>query len=209
MKKTGFFIVLLLVMGMGSVCAQVADTTYGRKVTEEAVAVDDDEIVGSTSDLKFSENVPLAGSRALRQLEGIIVPNNKLSTHFLEGSFTFGFEGIGLGANYAYVPKRWGAYGSYVYDVYSQRSWFSAGAEIRVVMEPSAMDWHLYAGPAYGVGKGLGYELGTRFALGQTENTKTFAWTSFSLGVMHFQDVNYIMVGASVSISLLILLVLL
>lgn len=187
---------LLVVAGIVPAIAQSNDT-------------EQDEIVGGTSDISFRKGVPVAGNRTLNRLSGTIVAEPQLSTVFVETEVVMGFNDavqdfdIGLGVTAAYVPKRWGFYGEYRRSYYSD--WGAAGVVFRPVMEPSMVDWQLFAGPAYTT-DGLGYQIGTRFAPGALDNTGSFCWLSGSLSMTSVQGCRYYCVGLSLSLSALVFL---
>lgn len=129
---------------------------------------------------------------------------------FGETMFMTGFHDSGLGLQLAYVPEKWGGYGTYIYG--RHHDWFSLGAVWRLSEPWSNTDFQLYAGANYGHGYGygyhrsLGYELGMRLAVTQSVNWGSFCWTSLSLGVMRNAGHSYLTVGLSLDLTLIPLL---
>lgn len=156
----------------------------------------DDEVVGYSSDMRFEQNVPLANRHTVNN--SVRFHSRSYSKFFLELEGLYGFDDVALGANFSYVPRRWGCYGSFLVGSWSY--WGSAGAVLRPVIEPSELDWQLYAGPAFGFDC-IGLEVGTRLALGRDAGSD-FSWLSGSVGMIRLIDGSrYYTIGLSLEIS--------
>lgn len=187
---------------------------------DSMIAWDEDEVVNSTSDIQFSQDVRVAGSPFINRMTGLVVGKSQYSCYFLEPLVNLGYSerldnyGVGFGLNAAYVPKRWGGYVNGFYSRYRYTNallvkyQIGMGVVVRPVIEPSSIDWQLFAGPTMG-GLNWGYELGTRFSVGSLGNTNKFSWVSCSLSMIQTLDGIFYTMGLSLELSGIILLSLL
>ena len=134
---------------------------------------------------------------------------NPFSEHFAEAKAFVGIEDIGVGLSYAYLPEVWG----FNLSAYAHNTlWVLGGPCYRLSKPWSDYDWHLFGSlginydedfatlrPAMEVGvRANFFDIGGKFCM-----------NSASLGVMTNFDGTYVTVGASLSISLICLILLL
>lgn len=219
MKKILTAIVLLAWAAANTAHAQSDTVRQSIVVPEDAVAVDldEDEVVNGTDDLipNNSKTQPqqqnLSGQtyinqRPRAQRDHGITPNARMhlqesnySSVFCELEGMVGFNDVAAGAILSYMSYRWGMYGSFLFGVNS--NWGSFGVALRPYAQPSPLDFHLYAGTAFGMG--LGYEFGFRFAYNGRLNNSGFAAVSGSLGCIRIDGITYVTIGISPLLLLL------
>ena len=117
---------------------------------------------------------------------------------FLEGQTKLGHD-ISLGCQVAWVPKRWGIYGSACIN--REICEFSLGPVFRLSDCGNWIDWQLYGGLSSQF-FALGAELGVRIAAPKLWGD--FCWTSFSLTVGHIHETNYVALGLSLTLTSLV-----
>ena len=167
----------------------------------------DDEVVSGSDDLRYEHSVPLAGSKVANTISGRRVYSDDFSRFFFEGvALISDYDyGVGFGGTMAYVPGRWGVYGTMMgepldYRGYIDRTFrFNAGGVVRPVMSASVIDWQLYGGLS--IGRTVGVEIGTRFAPSADING-LFGWWSCSIGKLYTPETSYLMLGISINIAL-------
>ena len=172
-----------------------------------------DEVVGATDDISFTQDVPLSGNNSLNYLLGARVYENQTSRYFCEIEYLIGARDFGMGFNFTYLPKQWGAYGSLLAGIYGP--WSSIGVALRPIKKPTSVDWHLYTGLAFAdayVGfdeyppRGLGFEVGTRIARGALSHATPFSWSSGSMGFVYMQGSTFFTLGLSILLNMGLLL---
>ncbi|MCR5445718.1 MAG: hypothetical protein K6E96_08625 [Bacteroidales bacterium] len=114
---------------------------------------------------------------------------------FLEGQTKLGRD-IALGAQLAWVPQRWGIYGSGCISRYNCD--FSVGPVWRMSDCGNWIDWQLYGGLAFSY-LSVGAEMGVRMA--SPKLWGDFCWTSFSLTVGRIHQTNYVALGLSLTLT--------
>lgn len=119
---------------------------------------------------------------------------------FLEGQTLLGHNDMALGGQLAWVPQRWGIYGSGLVGV--RHAYFSAGPVWRMSDCGNWIDWQLYGGLV--VSRHLGGEVGLR--MGSPELWGDFCWTSFSITVGHVNGMNYVTLGFSLTLTSIVAL---
>lgn len=161
-------------------------------------AQSDDEIIYSTDDLRFSENLshPLGGSAS-----GLKTAyESDCSRFFLEATAIMSFDAnSGMGLHFAYLPKHFGGYGSLHFIDHSVMGTF--GMALRPVIHTSFLDWQLFTGMA--ISNGVGFEAGMRFSASAEANNGAFSWLSASLSRIYLNDNIYYALGLSIDISLM------
>ncbi|MBQ9638273.1 MAG: hypothetical protein IJV22_01780 [Bacteroidales bacterium] len=159
-----------------------------------------DTIIGSSEDITFGEKVHVTGNPLMNRLTGIKEYDCDYSIYFLECKMLVGMDDIAAGLQFAWVPKRWGGYLSYMWGNFY--NWKSVGVAVRPSMELSAVDWHLYGGLA--IGGTLGYELGMRFS---AANTGThFSWLCGSISTIRSRGTCFFTIGLSLDLACFFLL---
>ena len=121
--------------------------------------------------------------------------NDRYYTFFLEGELLAGRHDHALGANFTYLPKRWGFYTSVLAG--GRHTYLSLGAALRLSGYESSVDWQLYGGIGGG-GNHLGGEIGLRLAL--RRNYGEFCWTSLSTGYANYGGYGFLTFGASLDL---------
>lgn len=114
---------------------------------------------------------------------------------FAEVETMIGPSDLALGANFTYLPERWGAYTSVLAGTRSH--YVSVGPALRLSDYDSRFDWHLYGGLVWG-DRHIGCEGGLRFATPQRKSD--FCWTSASMGLGVINGDTYLTVGLSIEI---------
>ena len=122
---------------------------------------------------------------------------NRFNTYFCEVEGMFGPKDIAVGANFTYLPERWGMYGSMMAGI--RRNYASLGAALRLSETDYDFDWHLYGGVI--CGDGVGGEVGMRF--GGTRGDSGFGWCTGSMGVAVMDGRGYFTLGLSLEITAL------
>lgn len=102
--------------------------------------------------------------------------SNEFNAFFFEMEGLFGNNDIALGANFTYLPERWGIYGSLLGGI--NHGYVSVGPALRLSDNGGLLDWHLYGGVM--LSNHLGGELGFRVALPKRDGR--FCWESVSIG---------------------------
>jgi hypothetical protein len=131
------------------------------------------------------------------------------SDHFAEAKIFLGTMDVGAGLSYAYLPEVWG----FNLSAYAHNTlWVLAGAEYRLSKPWNKHDWHLFGSAGINYDEDFAttrpaMEVGVRATFWDT-GTK-FCTNSASLGVMTDFDGVYVTVGASLSLSLIFLTLLL
>lgn len=131
------------------------------------------------------------------------------SEHFLEAKGFLGIYDIGAGISYAYLPEVWGFNASaYVHNTL----WVLGGPVYRLSKPWNDTDWHLFG--SVGINYDADFatvhpamEVGVRANFFDTGDK--FCMNSASLGVMTDFDGVYVTIGASVSLSLIYLILIL
>lgn len=129
--------------------------------------------------------------------------------HFAELKLYLGPTDIGLGLNYTYLPEVWGGHVTgYVHN----NLWVLVGPEYRLSKPWSDTDWHLYG--SVGISHDMDFgttqpamEIGVR--AGSTDRDGGFCFNSGSLGIMTDFESVYLTIGASLSVSAILTLLLL
>ena len=117
---------------------------------------------------------------------------------FLEGQTKLGND-ISLGCQVAWVPQRWGIYGSACVNRHMCE--FSLGPVYRLSDCGNWIDWQLYGGLSSRF-LALGAEVGVRVA--SPKLWGDFCWTSVSLTVGHVQETTYVALGLSLTLASLV-----
>ena len=130
---------------------------------------------------------------------------NRLEDHFsaffLEGQLMTGSRDMALGGQLAYVPQRWGAYlGG---NVGLQGPYIKAGPVWRMSDCSNEIDWHLYAG--VNICRRPGAEIGLRMAAPRMWSN--FCWTSYSMTFGYANNMGYITLGFSLTLSTVLALI--
>ena len=120
---------------------------------------------------------------------------NEFCSVFLEGQTRLE-RNMSLGAQMAWVPQRWGIYGSGC--ISRDRCNFSVGPVLRLSDCGDWIDWQLYGGLSSSF-LALGAEMGVRVA--SPKLWGDFCWTSFSLTVGHIHETNYVALGFSLTLT--------
>jgi len=120
---------------------------------------------------------------------------NDFCSVFLEGQAKLG-RNMSLGAQMAWVPQRWGIYGSACIN--RDRCDFSVGPVLRLSDCGNWIDWQLYGGLSSSF-FALGAEVGVRMAAPKLWGD--FCWTSFSLTVGRIHEANYVALGLSLTLT--------
>lgn len=161
-------------------------------------AQSDDIVVGGTSDLQYDENVALAGNKTFNQIRGIQLNSHDHCKLFIELGVALSTEisDYGFGLNVAYVPDRWGAYGSI--GAFDYNGFYATcGAVLRPVAETSIIDWQIYGGLAIGWYPGV--EIGTRIGIGKG----ILSMCSISLSRVYVDRTRYTTLGLNIDLALL------
>lgn len=123
--------------------------------------------------------------------------DSRYHTFFLEGELLTGSHDNAIGANFTYLPKRWGFYTSVLAG--RRHSYLSLGAALRLSGYESSLDWQLYGGVGGG-GHHLGGEIGVRMAV--RKSNSEFCWTSLSAGYANYGGHGFVTFGASLDLML-------
>lgn len=113
---------------------------------------------------------------------------------FLEFGILAGND-FALGAQMAYVPKRWGAYCGGYFGM--RHEYFTVGPVLRLSDCGDFLDWQLFGGLT--VSRRPGAELGFRLAGPKTNDG--FAWTSFTMAAGYANRSPYFSLGLSLSLT--------
>lgn len=165
--------------------------------TATASAQTEDEVMGSTGDLQFKSSVPVAGSRFWNRVTGLTVPDESFSQFFLEGTVGVGWDDLGVGMNFTYLPKRVGGYASWLHTL-ATPDVVSAGVAFRLFENTTYTDWHLYGGVA--LSQGLGVDAGVRVSATPYHNGGSFSWLSFSMGRTYVNGTAFLTFGLSLEL---------
>ncbi|MBO4487944.1 MAG: hypothetical protein J5729_06235, partial [Bacteroidaceae bacterium] len=187
---------------------QVSPMTEGEQVAD--TADNEPNVIGGRVDSTYLRQ----GSRQRKEQNVIGTPvyydarsvvrpehhyRNSLSSHycafFLEGETMIGPSDLGLGVNFTYLPKRWGAYASLLRG--DKYSYLTAGPALRLSDYDEGLDLQLYGGLVF-EGMHTGAEAGLRIAAPQTSSD--FCWTSASLGMGVINGDVYATFGLSLDI---------
>ena len=164
-----------------------------------------------------TDSVPLPDYTATYSDDEYQAPNinpiyyfgSPFNVHFAEAKLFLGTMDVGVGLNYAYLPEVWGLnVSAYAHNTL----WILAGPEYRLSKPWNSHDWHLFGSiginydedfaatrPAMEVGvRATFWDLGGKFCT-----------NSASLGIMTDFDGVYVTMGASLSLSLIFLTLLL
>lgn len=125
---------------------------------------------------------------------------NEFCALFLEGKTLFASDDMALGGQLAWVPRRWGVYGSG--SLGFTRGYFSAGPVWRMSDCGQTIDWQLYGGLV--MSHRMGGEVGLR--IGAPKLWGDFCWTSFSLTLGHVDRINYVSLGFSITLTSIVAL---
>lgn len=207
---------LLLLGGTAWAQTPAADSTGNRPATD-TTAVDDDgpNVIGGRA-VRPQGELNLIGEPVYYNLEGNVrgsqprrhsktytMPrhhylNNLSNQHnafFAELEMLLGRNGIAGGANFTFLPERWGAYASVLGG---RRAYVSVGPVLRLSGRESPLDWHLYGGLV--ASKGFGIEGGLRLAATRRGDHR-FCWMSMSVGGMHVDGHGYMTCGISLEVA--------
>lgn len=122
---------------------------------------------------------------------------DEFNSLFFELQSQFGGNDLAVGLQGAWLPKRWGFYGSVRSGL--RYPYFSVGPALRLSDCGNTIDWHLYGGFVMGGNiRRPGAELGLRMA--GKRNDLGFAWSSFSVGAGYLDRQGYITFGLSLSL---------
>ena len=175
-------ILIALLMAWGTVWAQSEPNVLGMPVYYDSCG----NVVGS------GESSSVYHRPKHHYLNNL---DDRYYTFFLEGEVIAGLHDHAVGANFTYLPKRWGFYTSAL--VGNRHTYLNIGAALRMSGYESACDWQLYAGVGGG-GRHLGGEAGLRFAL--RKNYGEFCWTSLSVGYANYGGYSFVTFGASLDL---------
>lgn len=114
---------------------------------------------------------------------------------FVETELLLGMHDVAAGANFTYLPDRWGAYASLLGG--ARGSYLSAGPALRLSGYDDDIDWHLYGGVMFSP-RHLGAEAGLRIASPQRRGD--FCWMSGSMGLGVAGGDVYVTLGFSLEI---------
>lgn len=114
---------------------------------------------------------------------------------FVEAESMFGPHYVALGANFTYLPERWGAYASLLGGY--RGSYLSAGPAVRLSGYDDDLDWHLYGGVVF-ADNHVGCEGGVRIA--SIQRGSDFCWMSASMGLGVIAGDTYLTLGVSLDI---------
>ncbi len=117
------------------------------------------------------------------------------NSYFFEVETLIGINDLALGANFTYLPERWGLYGSALGG--NRRNYFSLGPALRLSGRDSRLDFQLYGGAVFG--HRAGGEVGLRLA-GPSRNSE-FCWASASMGLMFLGNDTYLTIGLSLEVA--------
>lgn len=123
---------------------------------------------------------------------------NEYCSVFLEGQTLFSHNDMALGGQLAWVPRRWGVYGSAL--VGFGHGYFSAGPVWRMSDCGDEIDWHLFGGLVFS--RTVGCELGIR--MGSPKLWGDFCWSSFSLSMGHVNGASYVALGFSLTLATIV-----
>ena len=129
--------------------------------------------------------------------------------HFAEAKAFLGIGDVGAGLSYAYLPEVWG----FNLSAYAHNTlWVLAGPEYRLSKPWNEHDWHLFGSVGINYDEDFAtvrpaMEVGVRTTFFNTEGK--FCINSASLGLLTDFDGTYLTVGASLSLSLIFLTLLL
>lgn len=160
--------------------------------------------VSSVDDTLYSEDDYQAPN-----INPIYYFGSPFSVHFAETRGFIGIEDIGVGLSYAYLPEVWG----FNLSAYAHNTlWVLGGPCYRVSKPWNNNDWHLYGSVGINYDEDFStlypaMEVGVQATFFDTGNK--FCTNSVSLGVLTNFDGMYVTVGASLSLSLICLLLLL
>lgn len=125
---------------------------------------------------------------------------NSYNSFFFEMEGLFGYSDLAWGANFTYLPNRWGVYGSALFGIH--HDYLSVGPALRLSSSEGGVDWHLYSGLM--VGRHVGGEIGFRCAAPRSGGG--FCWTSASLGMAVVNGRSFVTCGMSLELSALLTL---
>lgn len=125
----------------------------------------------------------------------------RYSGFFFEIESLIGPRDLALGANFTYLPSRWGAYGSVLAGF--NHSYLTVGPALRLSGYDSNIDWQLYGGLVFG-GRHMGGEAGLRMAM--PDHGSDFCWNSASMGIAILNGDSYLTLGLSLELSAIIAL---
>ena len=123
---------------------------------------------------------------------------------------------LGLGAQFACVPDRWGWYAGATYVATGYNSdclGLQGGVVYRLLDSGHKLDIQLYSGLTCGIlnlfesGRKYirpGLDAGIRFAPGAKVGRKQFAWTSVTLGETNYWDMPFYTISVSMDITAVI-----
>ena len=116
---------------------------------------------------------------------------------FLEGQAMLHSNRINFGGQLAWIPQRWGVYGSSV--IGPGCCHLSLGPVWRVSDCGNRVDCQIYGGLASELLSSLGAEVGIRLAA--PKQWSDFCWTSVSVTVGHVHETNYVILGFSLALT--------
>lgn len=212
------YLVLMLLLAGGSVWAQdvVRDTVVPPATATDTIDDDEENVIGGrpqrSKNVQREPNVlgtPVyydtignaIGSK--RQWSEYHRPrhhflNNledRYCSFFLEAQTMLGPADVAGGVSFAYLPQRWGAYGSL--RAGTRDGYVSLGPVLRLSGYESNIDWHLYGGLLFAT-RSVGAEAGLRIAL--PRRSTGFCWTSASMGLATVRGDVYLTAGISFDI---------
>lgn len=124
------------------------------------------------------------------------VRNTDVNRWFVETKMMLGELDGALGVDVAFVPEKWGVYGSSLWG--NRYDWISCGGIYRITEPGRSRDWQLYGGLVFG--PTMGSELGIRVAF-DNFGANGFSWWSASLGMANVAGYGFINVGLSIGLS--------
>ena len=121
--------------------------------------------------------------------------DSRFCTYFCEAESMLGPSDLAIGLNFAYLPDRWGIYGSLLTGI--NHDYASLGPVLRVSSFDDFCDWHLYGGLL--VGHSIGGEVGMRIAAPRDHGS--FGWCSGSMGMAFIDGKSFVTIGLSLDIT--------
>ena len=125
---------------------------------------------------------------------------NDFCSVFLEGQTRFSSNDVAVGCQLAWVPRRWGVYGSGMVGV--RYGYFSAGPVWRMSDCGNWIDWQLYGGLV--VSRQPGAEIGLR--MGSPKLWGDFCWSSVSFNWGYVNGASYVTLGLSLTLTSIVAL---
>ncbi|MBQ8702985.1 MAG: hypothetical protein IJ524_01255 [Bacteroidales bacterium] len=186
MKKRLVFIGLMLLSG--ALWAQSNRNVLGAPVYYDTLG----NVIGQSAPADSFYHRPK--HHFLNRLE------DDFSAFFLEGQMMLGGRDMAIGGQFAYVPRRWGAYVGG--NLGFQGGYLKAGPVWRMSDCGNDIDWQLYAG--VNICRHPGAEIGLR--MGAPRLWGDFCWTSYSMTVGYANRSAYLTLGFSLSLTAILAL---